>query len=77
MTTTPNALMAPIHDRMLVILERQHEEAWLDPDLQDPTLLHSFLKPHAADVMQAVPVSPAVNTVNINNDTLIQPINSQ
>lgn len=76
-TTTPNALMAPIHDRMLVILERQHEEAWLDPDLQDPTLLHSFLKPHAADVMQAVPVSPAVNTVNINNDTLIQPINSQ
>lgn len=76
-TTTPNALMAPIHDRMPVILQRQHEEAWLNPELQDPTLLHSFLTPYAADAMQAVPVSPAVNTVNVNNNTLIQPINSQ
>ncbi len=32
-TTTPNAVIAPIHDRMPVILSREGESAWLDNDL--------------------------------------------
>ncbi|HKB49172.1 MAG TPA: SOS response-associated peptidase, partial [Ktedonobacterales bacterium] len=34
-TTTPNALMAPIHARMPVILRRQDEAEWLDGELHD------------------------------------------
>ncbi len=75
-TTTPNELMKEIHDRMPVILERQHEEAWLNPDIEDPITLHSFLKPYNATKMEAFPVSKSVNNVKNNQADLIGPINS-
>lgn len=75
-TTGPNAVVAPLHDRMPVILEREHEEAWLDPAQHDPHLLALFLKPYAAEPMEAYPVSPAINTVRNNGAELILPLNS-
>ena len=44
-TTTANDFMAPIHDRMPVILGKADWEAWLDPDTGNPLLLESMLQP--------------------------------
>jgi putative SOS response-associated peptidase YedK len=66
-TTQPNALMATIHDRMPVILEREHYQRWLDPKEHDAADLTDLLKPFPADRMAATPVSRAVN--NPKNDS--------
>ena len=50
-TTTPNELMAPIHDRMPVILPREVESLWLDPEVQDAAVLTDLLVPYAAEDM--------------------------
>ena len=56
-TTEPNALIAPIHDRMPVILTRQGEAIWLDPAVREPTALMPLFKPYPAGkmVLEAVP----------------------
>uniref|UniRef100_UPI0013E2E96A SOS response-associated peptidase n=1 Tax=Paenibacillus kobensis TaxID=59841 RepID=UPI0013E2E96A len=36
LTTTPNGLMAPIHNRMPVLLRPEDEPLWLDRTVQDP-----------------------------------------
>jgi len=43
-TTAANGLMAPIHDRMPVILAAKDWAAWLDPDTSNPLLLYSMLR---------------------------------
>jgi len=60
-TTTPNRLIAPIHDRMPVILPREHENTWLDSRQFVPNLLR-LLQPYAGNAFEAYPVSRHVNT---------------
>src|SRR5689334_18585071 len=55
-TTTPNDLVAPIHNRMPVILHRDDEDAWLDKQA-DPARLLALLAPYPADEMAVFPVS--------------------
>jgi putative SOS response-associated peptidase YedK len=43
-TTSANALMAPVHDRMPVILPPEQWDVWLDPNT-DPAILQPFLVP--------------------------------
>jgi putative SOS response-associated peptidase YedK len=52
--------MAEIHDRMPVILPREHEEIWLDRHIEEKELLQSLLRPYPAEEMHAYPVSPIV-----------------
>ncbi len=52
-TTSPNDLMAKIHDRMPVILEPKNYDAWVDPNIPDAGILLPLLKPYPADKMQA------------------------
>ena len=61
-TTTPNALLAPIHDRMPVILEPEDLDSWLNPELTDVHRLASLLRPCAAEEMRAFRVSTRVNS---------------
>lgn len=61
-TTSPNELMAPIHDRMPVILPHAAYERWLDPTPLFPVDLNSLLVPYPADEMIAYPVSTLVNS---------------
>ncbi|MBN1429517.1 MAG: SOS response-associated peptidase [Anaerolineae bacterium] len=61
-TTTANPLMAPIHDRMPVILPQSAWEEWLDPVEQPPAELDKFLRPYPANEMAAYPVSTLVNS---------------
>jgi putative SOS response-associated peptidase YedK len=60
-TTEANELMAPIHNRMPVIIRPEDEALWLDPDVTDPERLQALLVPYAAGEMEASPVSTALN----------------
>jgi len=65
-TTTPNELLASIHDRMPVILPRECEAMWLSEGLT-PVQACALLKPYPATQMSASPVSTLVNSPT--NDT--------
>ncbi len=76
-TTGPNELLQPIHDRMPVILPRPHHDAWLDPQFEDLDYLQSLLQPYPADEMEVWPVSPQVNKPAFNNPACIEPVATQ
>lgn len=62
LTTEPNGLMKPIHDRMPVILTPQHYAPWLDPAVQTAADLLPFLRPYPGDDLEAYPVGSYVNS---------------
>ena len=72
-TTTPNATLAPIHNRMPVILSKDAERLWLDDGVEDPDALSSVLLPYPADLMEAYQVSPLVNSVANDGPEIIDP----
>jgi putative SOS response-associated peptidase YedK len=75
-TTTPNALMEKIHDRMPVILPAKGYDLWLDPAEQTPDalrVLDKLLKPYPATPMTAFPVSRAVNDPKNDSVECVQP----
>ena len=66
-------LIAPIHDRMPVILPPEAERAWLDPALDGkPEALRDLLRPVAADALRACPVSRRINSTRNDGPELIQ-----
>jgi putative SOS response-associated peptidase YedK len=60
-TTTPNDLIAGLHDRMPVILPPDRFAEWLEPVPLTPQRLHGLLVPCPAEGMEAYPVSNYVN----------------
>lgn len=73
-TTTPNKLLAPIHDRMPVILDRDAYAAWLDPGIEDPGRLLGLLKAYPELEMEACRVGQAVNSPRNDGPECIQPV---
>src|SRR5271167_711331 len=73
-TTEPNELMAPIHDRMPVILATDDYDLWLDPEFVGKEKLLSLLRPFAPDEMTAYPVSTAVNSPKNQGEQCIEPL---
>ena len=67
LTTTPNALLADVHDRMPVILSPEHYDLWLDPGFKRTEALKEMLTPFDATLMRRYPVSTRVNVVK-NDD---------
>ena len=72
-TTEPNELMAPIHDRMPVILPEEAEAAWLDLETSDFNTLGAFLKPLPAGSMEYYTVSNNVNYVKNDDPSCVAP----
>lgn len=72
LTTSPNGLMESIHDRMPVILSKEAEQIWLDPNVQDAALLESLLEPFDAAKMEAYEVSDRVNSPKNNTPDLMR-----
>lgn len=60
LTTTPNDLVRPIHDRMPVIVPRANYAEWLDPATPERRL-RQLLVPFPAELMTVREVGPAVN----------------
>lgn len=73
-TTAANATMAPIHDRMPVILDHGATAAWLDPDEHDVDLLGGLLVPAPDDLLTLHEVSIEVNDVRNRGAHLIDPV---
>jgi putative SOS response-associated peptidase YedK len=65
-TTTPNDLIAPIHDRMPVVVTSDQLDDWLFQG-NEPDAVRSLLVPAPDDLLIATPVSPRVNSVR-NDD---------
>jgi putative SOS response-associated peptidase YedK len=61
-TTTANEMMAPIHDRMPVILNPAAYAEWLSVEPQAPEQLIRLLAPYPSEEMTAYPVSTLVNS---------------
>ncbi len=60
-TTTPNELMKPLHDRMPVILTADDFPTWLDTEFKDKAALKELLRPCDPNLLEAFPVSVLVN----------------
>jgi putative SOS response-associated peptidase YedK len=69
-TCAPGEVVAPIHDRMPVILDREGEGGWLDPDAARAEL-EALLVP--TDELSVTEVSDAVNDVRQDGPALIEP----
>jgi hypothetical protein len=57
LTTTPNAVTSPVHDRMPVILNPYGYDLWLDPGINDVATASDLLKPFDARLMRCYPVN--------------------
>jgi putative SOS response-associated peptidase YedK len=76
-TTEPNELLRPIHDRMPVILEPRDYDRWLDPEHPDPEELRGLLKPYPSEQMSYYPVSAYVNKPEHEGPECIAPLDQQ
>ena len=72
LTTDPNELMEPIHNRMPVIVGERDYDRWLEPGggARPPVEL---LRPYPAEQMNAWPVSERVGNVRNNDPQLLEP----
>ena len=71
-TCAANALVAPVHDRMPVILDPSTHARWLDPTLDDPRLLRDLLRPLPDFALESYPVSSFVNSAKNDSPECIR-----
>ena len=76
LTTSANAVLEPIHNRMPVIIRRGDWDEWFSAgDLSDESF-HRITAPYAPDEMSALAVSPLVNSARIDDARCIEPLAS-
>jgi putative SOS response-associated peptidase YedK len=74
LTTSPNAVTSPVHDRMPVILDPDSYDLWLDPGMHDVRVVSDMLKPFDARLMRSYPVSSRVNHVANDDEACSTPV---
>jgi putative SOS response-associated peptidase YedK len=77
LTTSANCLMAPIHDRMPVILHQTEFELWLERSVNNPLELQRLYQPYPAELLQEWEVSTVVNSPTHETPETIAPIQAQ
>lgn len=70
-TKNPTAVMEGIHDRMPAILLPEQEQYWLDPELSGKEAVE-LITDYPPEHMKAYRVSTKVNSVKVNDKTLIE-----
>jgi putative SOS response-associated peptidase YedK len=70
-TTRANATMAPIHDRMPVMLPESAWDTWLDVRVSERAVLDPLLVPPADETIELWPVSTNVNNAGNNGSELV------
>ena len=73
-TTEPNELVRPIHNRIPVILRPKDEEQWLDASRTAFVKAKSLFKPYPEELMDAHDVSTIVNSAKYDGPECIQPV---
>jgi putative SOS response-associated peptidase YedK len=76
-TTQATDDVGQIHDRMPMVISRDHWADWLDPGNTEPGQLQATMQPAMAGGLTSYPVSTAVNFVRNNGPELIEPLSSQ
>lgn len=74
LTTSPNSVLSPIHDRMPVILDPADYDLWLDPKVEDVERLQALMAPAPVEGWEAVPVSRAVNNPANDSPACLAPV---
>jgi putative SOS response-associated peptidase YedK len=72
-TVEPNELVSKIHHRMAAVLSPNDEAAWINPASKMDDLLQ-MLRPYDSDLLEAIPVSRAVNSPAHESPQLIAPV---
>ena len=72
-TTRANDLLAPIHERMPVVLAEDAWDTWLDPSVSDVATLERLLAPAPDEWFTAYAVSTRVNKPDNNDADLLEP----
>jgi putative SOS response-associated peptidase YedK len=76
-TTRANEVLAPVHDRMPVVLGEDAWPTWLDPEQHDLDRLVPLLAPAPSEWFEVFPVSPLVNKADNNGPDLVKPVESE
>jgi putative SOS response-associated peptidase YedK len=74
LTTEANSLMAPVHDRIPVIIEDKHEKEWIDEGLPDDEV-HKYFKAVPSSYLKKYEISSLVNSVKNDSPAIIEPVN--
>ena len=74
LTTTPNAVTSPVHDRMPVILDPDSYDLWLDPGMQNVAAISELLKPCDARLMRCYPIRTRINRVSNDDEECYAPV---
>jgi putative SOS response-associated peptidase YedK len=77
LTTAANDHIAPIHDRMPVVIKPQDFARWLDCRSQEPRDVLDLMQPVEPDLFEAIPVSDRVNKVVNAGPDLIERVEPQ
>ena len=72
-TTDANGLMAPVHERMPVVLRPEDYEAWLSPGVLDPGELAVLLAPPADSFLVGYRVGSEVGNSRSEGPQLVEP----
>lgn len=73
-TTPPNDLLAPFHDRMPAILNNQELDVWLDNSINDVGQLKECLHPFPTDELMMYPVTRKVGSPYFKDKETILPL---
>ncbi|MGI6575056.1 MAG: SOS response-associated peptidase [bacterium] len=73
-TTTANKFMAPIHNRMPVILPKEREKIWLASNT-DVGTLKSLLQPYPAQLLDSYEISTLINSPHNDIPQVLEPVN--
>lgn len=71
-TCSANKIVGEVHDRMPVILKRQDEITWLNPEENNFGKLDRLMKPYSSKKMKLHPVSKRVNSPRNDDSDLIK-----
>jgi putative SOS response-associated peptidase YedK len=72
-TTSANALLSELHERMPVILSEADAQVWLDQEIEQPEPLLPLLAPYQGDDMHASLVSTLVNSPQHDSPECLDP----
>jgi putative SOS response-associated peptidase YedK len=73
LTTEPNALLAPIHDRMPVIVPAERYADWLDPRTPAPAVME-IVQPYPSEAMAAWRIGTRVNKAEEDDPGILEPL---
>ena len=74
LTTRANEVLAPVHDRMPVIVAPEDYKLWLDQQVTKSDRLTPLLRPYPAELMASYQVAPRVNNPRYDSEDLLAPL---